>query len=54
MKQLKNIQFQEKQIYKLLSEIKGLNFRKPDGAFYFYLDITKFNINSEGTCKKKF
>jgi aspartate/methionine/tyrosine aminotransferase len=35
------------QICKLLSEIKGLNFREPDGAFYFYLDVTDFNNNSE-------
>jgi len=40
------------QIYKLLSEIKGLNFRKPDGAFYFYLDITNFKISSEELTKK--
>ena len=40
------------QVYKLLSGIKGLNFKKPDGAFYFYLDITKFNINSEELAKK--
>ena len=39
-------------VYKLLSEIKGLNFRKPDGAFYFYLDITNFKINSEELTKK--
>ncbi len=41
-----------RQIHELLSEIKGLNFRKPDGAFYFYLDITNFNINSEQLAKK--
>ena len=40
------------QIYKLLSGIKGLNFRKPDGAFYFYLDITDFKISSEELTKK--
>ena len=39
-------------VHKLLSEVKGLNFRKPDGAFYFYLDVTKFNINSENLAKK--
>ena len=41
-----------RQIHELLSEIKGLSFRKPDGAFYFYLDITNFNINSEQLAKK--
>ena len=40
------------QVYKLLSDIKGLNFRKPDGAFYFYLDITNFKISSEELTKK--
>ncbi len=41
-----------RQVHELLSEIRGLNFRKPDGAFYFYLDITNFNINSEQLTKK--
>ncbi|MAI60025.1 MAG: 1-aminocyclopropane-1-carboxylate deaminase [Rickettsiales bacterium] len=40
------------QICKLLSEIKGINFRKPDGAFYFYLDVTDFNKDSEELAKK--
>ena len=49
---VKNYSISRDQVYKLLSEIKGLSFRKPDGAFYFYLDITKFNINSEELAKK--
>ncbi len=49
---VKNYSISREHVYKLLSEIKGLNFRKPDGAFYFYLDITKFNINSEELAKK--
>ena len=40
------------EICKLLSEIKGLNFREPDGAFYFYLDVTDFNNHSEELAKK--
>ena len=40
------------QICKLLSEIKGINFREPDGAFYFYLDVTDFNRDSEELAKK--
>ena len=40
------------EICKLLSEIKGLNFREPDGAFYFYLDVTDFNNDSEELAKK--
>ena len=40
------------QICKLLSEIKGINFREPDGAFYFYLDVTDFNKDSEELAKK--
>ena len=40
------------QICKLLSEIKGINFREPDGAFYFYLDLTDFNKDSEELAKK--
>ncbi|MAI30029.1 MAG: aminotransferase class I/II-fold pyridoxal phosphate-dependent enzyme [Pelagibacteraceae bacterium TMED124] len=49
---VKKYSVSREQIYKLLSEIKGLNFIKPDGAFYFYLDITNFNINSEVLTKK--
>ena len=40
MKQLKNIQLQENKFSKLLSEIKGLNFREPDGAFLF---LSRYN-----------
>ncbi len=40
------------QISKLLSEIKGLGFREPDGAFYFYLDVTDFNKDSEELAKQ--
>ena len=40
------------QICKLLYEIKGLTFREPDGAFYFYLDVTDFNKDSEELAKK--
>ena len=40
------------QICKLLSEIKGLNFREPDGAFYFYLDVTDFSNDSEELAKR--
>ena len=49
---VKQYSISREQVYKLLSDIKGLNFKKPDGAFYFYLDITKFNINSEELAKK--
>jgi len=49
---VKNYLISREQIYKLLSEIKGLNLKKPDGAFYFYLDITNFNIDSEELTKK--
>ncbi len=51
-KMVKQYLISREQVYKLLSEIKGLNFRKPDGAFYFYLDITNFKISSEELTKK--
>ena len=38
---------------KLLSGIKGLNFREPDGAFYFYLDVTDFK-KIQRSLQKKF
>ena len=41
-----------KQTSKLLSQIKGLNYKEPNGAFYFYLDITYFNNDSEKLTKK--
>ncbi len=49
---VKQYSISREHVYKLLSEIKGLNFKKPDGAFYFYLDITNFEINSEELAKK--
>ena len=49
---VKQYSISREHVYKLLSEIKGLNFKKPDGAFYFYLDITNFKINSEELAKK--
>ena len=49
---VKQYSISREQVYKILSEIKGLNFKKPDGAFYFYLDITNFNIDSEELAKK--
>ncbi len=49
---VKQYSISRENVYKLLSEIKGLNFNKPDGAFYFYLDITNFKINSEELAKK--
>ena len=49
---VKKYSITRKQISKLLSQIKGLNYREPDGAFYFYLDITGFNNDSEKLTKK--
>ena len=49
---VKKYSITRKQISKLLSQIKGLNYREPDGAFYFYLDITDLNHNSEKLTKK--
>ncbi len=49
---VKKYSITRKQISKLLSQIKGLNYREPDGAFYFYLDITDFNNDSEKLTKK--
>ena len=49
---VKQYSISREHVYELLSEIKGLNFKKPDGAFYFYLDITNFKINSEELAKK--
>ena len=49
---VKQYSISREHVYKLLSEIKGLNFTKPDGAFYFYLDVTNFKINSEELAKK--
>ena len=51
---VKKYSITRKQISKLLSQIKGLNYREPDGAFYFYLDITDLNHNSEKLTKKIF
>ena len=49
---VKKYSITRKQISKVLSQIKGLNFREPDGAFYFYLDVTGFNNDSEKLTKK--
>jgi aspartate/methionine/tyrosine aminotransferase len=35
-----------------LSKIKGLKFKKPCGAFYYYLDLSSFKIDSEVIVKK--
>ena len=35
-----------------LSKINGLKFKKPCGAFYYYLDLSSFKIDSEVIVKK--
>ena len=49
---VKNYSITRKQVCKILSEIKGLNFIEPEGAFYFYLDVTNFDVDSEDLSKK--
>ncbi len=36
----------------LLSEIKGIRFHKPEGAFYLFVDISSFETNCLDFCKE--